>query len=188
MMKKLLLASSLLLSSTVFAADWTPAFRYLEAGKSGDDGAMLNEIMWSTFSKSFYKSLENKTNPPKQPLTKMALTGKFSTIKVPYRNDILPAKIERTSDEYGHITLIVTYPLKNATLYGYPLESITVIPTSCVDCDDLNRMYATFKPMSKTQFEQLKQKVIFEDHPCDGEVANFYQAGRTVTLETRGGC
>ncbi len=187
-MKHLLLASSLLLSSTVFAADWTPAFRYLEAGKSGDDGVMLNEIMYNTFSKSFYQSLENNTNPPKQPLTKMALTGKFLKIKIPYRNDVMPAKIKRSSDEYGRISLTVTYPLKNATLYGYPLESFTVIPPSCVDCDDLIDLYATFKPMSNAQFRQLTQKVVFEDHPCDGKVAKFYQTGKTVTLRTRGGC
>ena len=106
-MKHLLLAFGLMLSGAVVAADWTPAFRYLEAGKSGDYGAMLSAIMDNTFIKADY----DEGNLPRQPLTKMAASGKFTAIKTPYRNDILPAKSYYGKDD---LFLTAVYPLKNA--------------------------------------------------------------------------
>lgn len=187
-MKHLLLASSLLLSSTAFAADWTPAFRYLEAGKSGDGGAMLSAIMNNTFSKAIYDYDDGKL--PKQPLTKMAASGKFTAIKAPYRNDMLPAKSYYGKDD---LFLTAVYPLKNAKLYGYPLENLTYY-WGCTGCGHVG-FYATFKPMTNAQYNALIKSVKFkqetEGDGCWGigePLANFTRQGNVTQLHLTMGC
>ena len=186
MMKHLLLASGLMLSGAVVAADWTPAFRYLEAGKSGDNGAMLSAIMDNTFIKADY----NEGNLPRQPLTKMAASGKFTAIKTPYRNDILPAKSYYGKDD---LFLTAVYPLKNAKLYGHPLQNFTYY-WGCTGCGDVG-FYATFKPMTNAQYDKLVKSVKFkketEDDACwpVGEpLADFTRKGTITQLHLTMGC
>lgn len=195
-MKHLLLASSLLLSSTVFAADWTPVFYYIDKNitdsqKTHDSQMMIDSIIKNTFSDRLYNKDGFWAKPrPKQPLSKMALSGKFTALKAPYRNDMLPAIGAYKKDAYGHISPTATYPLKNATLYGYPIESLIVTDWGCImhHCDEGTGFDVVFKPMSDYQFKLLTQKVEIDDHPCDGKLANFHKKGNKVILSLVNGC
>ena len=183
-MKKSLCALVLLMSPVVYAADWSPVFAHLEAGKKGDD----------TLFNSIQIIKPNIDSRSQDVLTVDAKKGVYKSIPQPYRADMLPAKAIKGKD----VALEATIPLKNATLYGYPLESLTEY-YGCFNCGDVG-FYATFKPMSNKQYQALSKKVKFkqvdytkgiEGYGCltEGEpIAGFHKDDGKVHLVIYMGC
>ncbi len=171
-----------------FAADWTPAFAYLEQGKKGDNGKVLYAIMENMFKEGaaniYHPDFQQHS---KDPLTTAAKSGKYTAVPTPYRHDMLPAKVAKTEDVY----LQATVPLKNATLYGQPLQSVTYY-YSCTNCGHVG-FYVNFKPMSDQAYRKLVKKVKFktlgEDDCFAGEpVADFFKNGKNVGIELSISC
>lgn len=171
------------MSTATYAADWSPVFAHLEVGKKGDDTIVNNiQIIKPNISSS-----------TRDILTYDAKKGVYKHLPQPYRADMLPAKVVKGKD-----TLEAVIPLKNATLYGYPLESLTEY-YGCFDCGDVG-FYATFKPMSDKQFQALSKKVKFkqvdyakgvEGYGCltEGEpIAGFHKDKGKVHLVIYMGC
>ncbi|OOS03655.1 hypothetical protein SAMN02745664_11834 [Moraxella cuniculi DSM 21768] len=177
------------LTNNLYAADWTAAFSYLEQGKKGDDGKLLDSIMKNTFEQITNTKNQNPDTQPIYKLSKMARTGKFNNISIAYRNDMLPAKVYYNKDD---TYLMAVYPLKNATLYGLPLQSFSYY-LGCDECDYVG-FYATFKPMSKQQYLNLQKTIKFkneEEDGCLGEnqpLASFEQRNGRVHLSLNIGC
>lgn len=144
------------------SADWTPAFEYLEQNKTGDDGALLSTLMENIFVDNIHFGNYKKINP----LTTQAKTGNYP-IHAPYRADLSPAKVHKDSEP--DLPLKAVIPLKNATLYGYPLKSLTY-EYYCFECGGVG-FYATLAPMNNAQFQALKQRIRFDKEPdyvCEG--------------------
>ncbi|MDO4700132.1 MAG: hypothetical protein Q4A69_05565 [Moraxella sp.] len=185
-MYKALLIALALCAQITYGADWTPAFRYLEVGKGGDGGKALYAIMGSVFKDGAgdeghpqYKQIL------RQPLTNAAKTGKYSNVPAPYRHDMLPAKLSNQQDMHLHATI----ELKNATLYGLPLQSVSYY-YACSNCGNIG-FYATFKPMTKQAYQKLVKNVKFrvDDESCsDGAMAGFYGRPQEVILALAIGC
>lgn len=179
---------SILPALSASAADWTPAFRYLEQGKQGDGGKVVYAIIENIF-KEGAADMYHPQYPQiiKQPLTNAAKSGKYTAVPTPYRHDMLPAKVAMSQSMY----LQATIPLQNATLYGQPLESLTYYH-GCANCGDVG-FYATFKPMSQRAYQKLVSSVKFktlDDDDCyAGEpAAAFYKEGKLVGLALTMGC
>lgn len=187
-MKKAICVLMLMSALPAFAADWTPAFAYLEQGKKGDGGKTLDAIMANVFKERVADIYHPKFKQhSKEPLTAAAKSGKYTAVPTPYRHDMLPAKVVKTEDIY----LQATVPLKNATLYGQPLQSITY-DYGCANCGDVG-FYATFKPMSNQAYQKLIKSVKFktlDDDDCNaGEpAAGFYKEDKEAVLYLTMGC
>ncbi|WP_066802967.1 hypothetical protein [Moraxella oblonga] len=152
------------------SADWTPVFEYLEQNKTGDDGALIGKLMDNIFVENLHSGNYKKINP----LTNYAQHGNYP-ITTPYKEDLLPAKAYKDSKQ--DLPLKAVIPLKNATLYGYPLKSLTY-EYYCFECGGVG-FYATLAPMNNAQFQALKQRVHFDKEPdyvCEG-------AGNSASLE-----
>lgn len=181
-MKNLLLMF-LLASSMTYAADWSSMFAHLETGKTGSEAILDLQTIKS-----------NINSHSRDVLTDDAKKGIYKNIPQPYRADMLPAKAIKGKD----VALEATIPLKNATLYGYPLESLTKY-YGCFNCGDMG-FYATFKPMSNKQYQALSKKVKFkqvdytkgiEGYGCltEGEpIAGFHKDSGKVHLVVYMGC
>lgn len=182
-MKNLLLMF-LLASSMTYAADWSPMFAHLETGKTGSEAILALQIIKS-----------NVGSNSRDMLTDDAKKGVYKSIPQPYRADMLPAKAIKGKE----VALEVVIPLKNATLYGQPLESLTKY-YGCFNCGDVG-FYATFKPMTNQQYQALMKKVSFkkvndskgvEGYACgmdEGEpIAGFHKDGGKVHLVVYMGC
>lgn len=180
-MKKSLCVLVLLVSPVVYGADWTPVFGHLQVGTS-DDGVIFQDKLLPSI---FKEGISERT---KNPLTDHALTGKYSTMPMPYRADMLPAKFVKNKDD---IALQATIPLKNATLFGHKITSLTYF-YGCYDCDALG-FYATFAPMSNQQYQALVKKVRFKTESACGEeeqepVAEFDREQGVVKMHIYMGC
>lgn len=179
-MYKILVMALALCTQVAYSADWTPAFRYLEIGDKGDGGVILYAIMDDIFK----DGAGDEGHPQhkqimKQPLTNAAKTGKYSNVPVPYRHDMLSAQLSKKPDMHLHATI----NLKNATLYGLPLQSISYY-YGCTNCGDMG-FYATFKPMSKQAYQNLIKTVKFrvDDEGCSGDsMAGFYGSPQEAIL------
>ncbi len=183
-----LMLASVLPALSATAADWTPAFGYLEQGKKGDDGKVVHAIMENIFKKGSADMYHPQYQQIiKQPLRGAATSSKYTAVPAPYRQDMLPAKLVKSKEVY----LQATIPLRNATLYGQPLESLTYYH-GCANCGDVG-FYATFKPMSQQAYQKLMSSVKFktlDDDDCyAGEpAAAFYKEGKLMGLALTMGC
>ena len=158
MSKYLIIGFLLMECSLVYSADWTSEFSHLEFKEIADEGQTLNMIMENTV---IADSVKNNTFK-KDVLTINAKTGNFN-VREPFKKDIQPAKMVKNNGK----ELEVKIPLKNASLYGYKLESFTYY-LGCVNCGDF-RFHANFAPMSEAQFINLKRKAKFayiDDEVC----------------------
>ena len=150
-MKRYLAACiGLLLSFSVNSADWTPAFDYLK-NESSMDGKTLRMIRENVYITDLIRE-DGKFK--KDILTINAKTGNFN-IPQPLKSDILPAKMTVSNSKQ----VMTKIPLKNASLYGYKLQSLNY-GFGCSECGD-EIFYAEFAPMSDKQFLELKKKVKF---------------------------
>lgn len=138
------------------STDWTPAFVYLQNQNANHDNRTLETIMKNTFVSNIHEGNYKKIKP----LTKYAQTGNYPKIASYYRADILPAKVYKTPDSDAVLRAVI--PLKNATLYGFPLKSFTY-EYYCFECGGVG-FYATFAPMTITQYHSLTQKIQFEQY------------------------
>lgn len=166
----LALSITLIAPTLAHSADWTPAFKYLEQNKTGDDGVLLNTLTENIFVDNIHSGNYKKINP----LTKYAQKGNYP-IQAPYRADLSPAKVYKDSKK--DLPLKAVIPLNNATLYGYPLKSFTY-EYYCFECGGVG-FYATLAPMSDAKFQALKQRIRFDKEPdyvCEG-------AGSSASLE-----
>ncbi|MFL1731903.1 hypothetical protein [Moraxella oculi] len=102
---------------------------------------------------------------------------------------MMPAKFIK-GRESEDVMLKGIVPLKNATLYDYPLKSLNYDPY-CHDCDNTS-FYATFAPMTLAQHNSLVKKVKFryvEDICGDPRhIARFERVGKTTMLIVDDGC
>ena len=178
-MKKYLLLVALAAATSSQAADWTPVFEHLQVGKNDND----DDITW-TIRQSIFEDI-----PKPNPLTKEARQGTYTSIPKPYRKDMMPAKFIKGKEDEGPI-LKGIIPLKNATLYGYPLKSLNY-DLYCHDCGDTS-FYATFAPMTLSQHNSLVKKVKFkyEGDICGDprHIARFERVGKTTVLIVDDGC
>lgn len=158
----LALSITLITPTLAHSADWTPAFEYLEQNKTGDNGVLLNTLMENIFVDNIHSGNYKKINP----LTKYAQKGNYP-IQAPYRADLSPAKVDKDSEPDLPLKAVIS--LKNATLYGYPLKSLTY-EYYCFECGGVG-FYATLAPMNNAQFQALKQRIRFDKEPdyvCEG--------------------
>lgn len=182
---KAYLAAVLVLSGASYATEWSPVFAHLEAGKKGNE-QILNSIQVVK---------QNVNANTRDPLTANAKKGIYQSVPQPYRGDMLPTKAVKSKD----FALQAVIPLKNATLYGYPLESLNEY-YGCFECGDVG-FFATFKPMTNKQYQDLVKKVKFkkvdhtrgiEGYGCgleDGEpIAGFHKDAGKVHLVIYMGC
>lgn len=167
-MKKIFLASVLsLVSSLSYSADWTPVFQSWET--KAENSAIMEKIRNHAFTGTW--------TSVQATLSKSAKQGNYSTIPQPYRADMLPARVS------GEDVAEITIPLKNATLYGLPIQSLTMY--SGLESGESGN-YVTFKPMSNAQYQMLKQKkfkrVTDSDAMCDSGQAEVKKEKNTVYL------
>lgn len=187
MMKKIItLALALTLTNIAHSADWTPVFKHLQHQHAGDEGKVLNSIIDNIFVNEVHN--QDERNIKINPLTKYAQKGNYPNVAQKYRADILPAKAYKNPD--NEVVLRAVIPLKNATLYGLPLQSLTY-EYYCFGCDGVG-FYATFAPMSNTQYHSLKKRIRFvrQEIGCgeEGYAAEFHKDSKAVHLVLNIGC
>lgn len=186
MEKIIALTLALTLTNIAHSADWTPAFAYLQNQHANHDHHTLEIIMSNTFASNIHAGNYKKIKL----LTKYAETGNYPKIAPTYRADILPAKVYK--DPNRDTVLRAVIPLKNATLYGLPLKSLTY-EYYCLECDGIG-FYATFAPMTITQYRSLTQKIKFEQYNeeedvCGNETsASFSGNHKALHLNLHIGC
>lgn len=185
-MKSLLapLALSIILITPNLAhsADWTPAFEYLEQGKTGDDGVLIDKLMSNIFVDDIHSNNYKKINP----LTKYAQKGNYP-IQAPYRADLSPAKVYKNPNQ--DIVLQAIIPLKNATLYGLPISEF-YYEYYCFECGGVG-FGVKFAPMTNAQYRYLNRHIKFstEDNVCDSETSASFSRGKEGTyLHLHIGC
>lgn len=173
-MKKLALLTALCsLSMAVHSADWTPVFE-------GNSPIFLDKIWESVIS-------QDNVVPA---ITHSAYFGDYSEIPMPYREDMLPVTMTVTPYTHEDGGVYITVPLKNATLYGLPISSITYYYINPSEAGH----NVTFKPMSKSQYQSLERRVSrfeVEDSEMCGEFGiglSEYIKGKEIILAPYGSC
>lgn len=147
----------LVMSGQVYSADWTPLFAHLEQGKKGDGGKMLDKIT-SQVAKEVFESHDKYAQPVAFAPLASAKKGDYRKVPMPYQQDLLPAK---QMDEFT-----VVAPLKNATLYGYPIKSLT----EQADGQYFSGThYFNFGKLSDAQYNQLVKKHKFKTRCNNGK-------------------
>ena len=141
-LKSMLLLSSIFMSASVVAADWTPVFKNFENGCA--DSKLLQHIV----NKSIWT--EHGTTPDAF-VRKSALKGNYANVMLPYKNDMLAAKSKLYND--GEQYIEVTIPLKKATFYGLPLKAFTVYSGTA---SGLAGRTLVFGQLNATQLQKLK--------------------------------
>lgn len=164
-----MVAAALFYSVSAAAADWTPAFTYLEAGKKGDGGKVIDSVLEDLLRKD---AVDSEYNVQKDTLNPNAKRGIYRHVPAPYRQDMLAA-VQAAPHE-----LKATIPLKNATLYGHKITALT--HWSCAGCGDVG-FYATFAPMNDTQYKSLVKKIKFQKY--SGEDAACHDKSALITKE-----
>lgn len=145
-----LIASILLFTMTqAQSADWTPVFAHLEQDKQGDEGQLLEKVT-SNISHISFDGTDEYAQPNGFTVADTAKAGNYSKVPAPYRQDMLPAKAQ------GDYAVIL--PLKNATLYGLPIKSLTYAVDGEEGFYGYNT-YVNFGKLSSQQYNQLTKKV-----------------------------
>lgn len=173
------LLSILLLIGTTQAhsADWTPVFADLLTPQSQKQ-LLGNQSPVNNFYPKLTEMVIDQANWVQQgmKLTQNAKKGNYPNIPQPYRADMQPAVITKTD----RCTYEAKVPLKNATLFGKPIQSLNYHIYICETAPF--KEYISFKPMTNKDFTQLQKRVAFKQIPVSAEEQECtsdknYQAG-----------
>lgn len=170
------LLSILLLIGTTQAhsADWTPVFAYLEHNKNSDNGKLFDTIT-ASMSQWVMQGEGDASYPVAYKLLDSAKRGNYPNVPQPYRQDMLPAK---KLHDYA-----VIVPLKNATLYGLPIKSLTD-EVSGGDNFWGSNFYVNFGKLSKTQHNNLVKKVKLKTRCQNGKPNDVWNSRSFKKSET----
>lgn len=188
------LISFLLLIGTTqaYSADWTPVVGELLTAKTQKQ-FLGNQKPIANFYPNIMEMVIDQDNWVQEgmKLTKNAKKGFYPDIPEPYRTDMQPAVIKKTD----RCTYEAKVPLKNATLFGKPIQSLNYHLYVC-EMSPFGE-YITFKPMSNATFNQLIQQVNFkelpvsvEDQSCTSDksyiAGRIYKEGKNQAFEMGG--
>lgn len=157
-MRKLIVATMMLCTSAAQAADWSPVF------KTWSKGCYFNQ---SKIEKAIIKLSANYNDYGYWEVSNKVLTGDYSKIPLPYRNDMLPAYTEAIIDEPELEKVVI--PLQNATFQGMPLKSYAFRIGDTVPRAELN--VGKYTKAKERKLNILRKKW-------------FYEVYQTVEVET----
>lgn len=148
-MNKFFLVLGFSLSTTGYAADWTPVFKKFE--NECDTSHPALQALNNRFIDLKVTAIETKVVPHQ-----LARAGKYAGVPSVYRKDMQPAvarTVQLNEDSYlGYTEIYVG--LSNASAYGLPLAGYSQYSGG------ENGVYGHivyFKPMTKQSFNRLKK-------------------------------
>lgn len=125
-MKKLIIATMMLCASTARAADWSPVFKEWV----DDCQSFEHPVAKAVYRTSSDMVKLDEYGPLHTVLSQEGRMGNYSTVPMPYRQDLLPAvRLDRYyrrdgSQDFSDWSAGVYIPLQNAKFYNLPLQGI----------------------------------------------------------------